>query len=612
MSSRQGHDHSVAVQSDTHRSRIRKIDAVLRAALWEAHGAKCAYDRKPIENLDNMEVDHVLPELLWRNRRRLGPILAKLDLSRTYHPNTLDNLLPARRGRNRQKGDWVFDESSVRFYRGVAARHAGKVEQLCQKYERDAQQGKIRARLEAMCAANGQFRRQLVTALAKTPPFPVKNFATRKRAVFSRPRVKLDATLPNGDHQGSVTIQINTLYLHAVQFTFEAIDVLTTLLSGWGTAAELAQRAFVLSRLSKRSDEWIVSLNGATILLTLLELQQLCEVVDLLAPRFLDALLKRERADGTLRFAPDVLRNARLLRVKRALWREIQEFARPRDFANGQSRWHIFDVGGWGHIKIVRRRGRDVLPFDTYVYSCSPEREFSGPNVEPEDEVYLCWDESESRTGKWNGLGVRAWTAEQTFHWLTEKLIPEVLRHAKRRHKLPQFEMWRGKNDPPRYFSDTFVEDHTLFEFEPSWAGLAKFADAAQVLYINHSNEPVQRSVVESALDGVRVLADTLPVAENHLNYIATKIRSPKGDDVRQIIATGADAILAADSFTARDVDHILRCAHAMLADHATHTTVSQSGVPKVVRKWRGLIHAARQEAIRHRTIERLRQPEYR
>jgi 5-methylcytosine-specific restriction endonuclease McrA len=590
---------------------VRKIDDVLRAALWEAYGAKCVYDRRPIDSLDDMEVDHVLPRSLWQGDSRLNGILAALGLPRTYDPNSLDNLVPARRGRNRQKGNWIFDLGTIRFFRGVAAQHQAKVEHFCRKYEQDAGTQRTRARLEAMCAANEQLRHGLLTVLGKTHPFPIRDVVTNGRARFSRSHVKLECTLPIGDVRGSVSIQINTLYLHAVQFNFEAIDVLMSLLSGWGTDPQLGQRAFVEGRRRQRADEWIVSLKGATIVLTWPELQQLCEVVDLVAPHFLGALLKREKADGTLRFAQDGWRNVRLLRMKRTLWREIHEFARRHDFARGRTHWHIFDVAGWGHIKIVRRRGAAVLPFDTYVYASSPEREMNGPNVEPEDETYLCWEESLSRLGRWRGPGRRAWTAEKTYHWLAHQLIPEVVRRLKRRGRLKKFEMWRGRNEPLRFFSDSIVDEHVLFNFKTSVEGLALFADAAQLLYINHANEPVRRSVVESALEGVKLLADILPVGDEHLNYIAIKIRGGDGRNIREIVAAGTKTILAGDSFTASDVDHILRCACSIMRDHSGTNVVPAMTLGPVVRAWRELIQAARHEAIRYRSIERLRQPEY-
>lgn len=80
---------------------------------------------------------------------------------------------------------------------------------------------------------------------------------------------------------------------------------------------------------------------------------------------------------------------------------------------------------------------------------------------------------------------------------------------------------------------------------------------------------------------------------------------------VREMIAEGARGMLARDKFMARDIDHIFRCAQAILRDHADRTVVPTTEVTRVLVLWKGLISGAQLEAMRLRTIYRLNQPEY-
>jgi len=594
--------------------RPRPIDDLLRHALWEAHGHKCAYDPTgaKIERLGDMEVDHVLPESLWRNDPRLPGILKTLDLPPDYHRDSLDNLLPVRKGSNRQKGDWVFSESSSRFYREIAAKMQDAVERLCLKLEDSRKQERIRSEIQAACAANPDMRSRYLAVLADTPPFPNEEVIAVDSLRFSRSRVRLHCHLPMDSRDGSLLIQFNSLYLHAVSFTFEAQEILSRLLRGWSIDPVLGQRGFMLGRAEDRNDEWIVTLGGATIFLTNDELTQLGAGLDFLAPRYLGALRHREIHDGTFAFEPEGSRNVRLLTIKRVLWREIQRFADEHDYDKGSSPWHVFDAGGFGHIKIIRRTpSGEVIPFEAYVYTISPEKETHGAMIEPEDDVCLCWDANLSCLNRRAGDDTKTagWSAAQTAEWLKTKLFPEIVRRTDKPSLLDRFRQYTGLKEPPVYFSESYGVPASLLNLPASWSEIVKFTRAVQVLYIEHSHEPVARAVVESALAGLIVLADALPVPGDKLGYIAGKLGVPCEGDLSQIVAAGRTQLLGQDSFTSSDLEHVLRCGIAVFNSSTPSDRSHPDLLNAVTSAWQSLAAAAQHEAIRHRMLDRLQHP---
>ena len=189
------------------------------------------------------------------------------------------------------------------------------------------------------------------TSIRSFDPYPAKGYFSDREVRLSRPCVQLHCFLPDRDGFGSVSININTLYLYRVLFTLDGNSILQSLLGGWGIDPVLRQRGFVVGPRVDQRDEWLVRLADATVFLTAEELYQLWEVVDMLAPRFLQALVEREIAEGTLAFAIDGPRNVRLVKIRRRLWEEILRFARERDYQNGLSPWHIFDASGDSRIK---------------------------------------------------------------------------------------------------------------------------------------------------------------------------------------------------------------------------------------------------------------------
>ena len=559
-----------------------------------------------------MQIDHILPQSLWSDVTEKRRVFEMMGLPEDFAPNDLENLVPCRAVRNLQKSDWIFDPKAAHFYRQLAKEKKAKVQGWIEKLSEEAEQDRIRSSAEAACELNPIVKQKLLAALATTEPYRTEDVVDTDRVRFSRSRVLLDCNLPKEDNYGSLLININTLYLHRMQITLDAQRILETMLRGWGTSFELKQRGFVIGPRTDVPGEWIVQLGSVTIFLTTEELGQLCDVVDLLAPRYLQALLVREQAEGTLWYAPDGPRNVRLLTLKRGLWAEIMRFARQHDYADGNTIWHIFDAQGNSHIKMVKRKASGaIVPFCAYIYCTIDESDAIGPMINPEDDVCLCWDWDMSRLYQKNDddSGMLGWTAEATQLWLAEELIPEVLRSlpVSQRGLLERFRDTLFPGTKPRYCSIPGEgASREAFVTLDRWSALTGFLEAAQIHYNSHPHDPVWPRSMHYVLAALALVFDGLPVDLTHLGYYSEKLWVDGATNLSTLISAARRRVAAINSFRGFDLDCALRCLYGALRDYAPSDGRQPELLRRVVNALNAFPQTFQQDVIRHRTLARL------
>jgi hypothetical protein len=84
----------------------QRISDDKRWALWKAHRGRCPYCNEPVRLLD-MQVDHVLPELLASDPARLASVKREYGLEDSFSLFDYDNWLPAHPACNRRKSGTV-------------------------------------------------------------------------------------------------------------------------------------------------------------------------------------------------------------------------------------------------------------------------------------------------------------------------------------------------------------------------------------------------------------------------------------------------------------------------------------------------------------------------
>jgi len=87
-----------------------KFSPAERAAIFSVHGEKCYLCGCPL-TLKAMEVDHIVPEVLLSDAKRLAVILKELGLPGNFQINSFENWLPACGSCNNVKRSTVFKTS---------------------------------------------------------------------------------------------------------------------------------------------------------------------------------------------------------------------------------------------------------------------------------------------------------------------------------------------------------------------------------------------------------------------------------------------------------------------------------------------------------------------
>ena len=87
-----------------------KFSPAERAAIFSVHGEKCYLCGCPL-TLKTMEVDHIIPEALLSDAKRLEVVLAELGLAADFQINSFENWLPACGPCNNIKRSTVFKTS---------------------------------------------------------------------------------------------------------------------------------------------------------------------------------------------------------------------------------------------------------------------------------------------------------------------------------------------------------------------------------------------------------------------------------------------------------------------------------------------------------------------
>ena len=441
-------------------------------------------------------------------------------------------------------------------------------------------------------------------ALAETDPYPKEDKIDKERLLLSRPRILLDCNLPKEDNLGSLLIRINTLYLHRVQLTLTADQILESLLHGWGTTPDLKQRGFIIGPRGEHPDEWIVQIAGATICLTTEETHQLCEVVDLLAQHYLQTLLHRETANGTTAFTPDGPENVVLLRITRPLWKAMLQFASEHDYDKGSSKWHVFDACGNGNIKTVYRTSDGtIFPYQTYLYPKTPEE--YGPLSDHLDEVCVCWNARLSQINLDKTCSHVAWNAQDAYRWLTEAFIPEVI--SKKESCLTRLLKSLPGNKPPKYFKETRGVDLNVVEKIQDWTALTSFVELAQSHYNSHPHGPVRKSTIESALSVLELLASALQIGAHDLGYIANKLGASQTSSLSDCVAVAQSEHNKQPFYDGYDLDVILRCVWTILKGNAPAKGKESSLLARIADAIVPLADDFRLDFIRCRTLERIK-----
>lgn len=96
------------------------ISPTMRAAIWQAHGRRCAYTGEHV-GLTDVEIDHVIP--IATTQEEYNNLVSNKVIQPNFDLNSLSNLLPTTAFQNNRKRARLRSETTLRHFLEVAEQY---------------------------------------------------------------------------------------------------------------------------------------------------------------------------------------------------------------------------------------------------------------------------------------------------------------------------------------------------------------------------------------------------------------------------------------------------------------------------------------------------------
>ena len=121
---------------------IKKVDhqlkrLIFRASIWRAYNRKCLYCGDLISRLENMEVDHIIPQKYKSQPEKFERIKEGYELQADFDIDAYYNRVPSDKGCNVKKSDHLYPKEQTSFYLSEAKLKVPKIEEYERKYKKD-------------------------------------------------------------------------------------------------------------------------------------------------------------------------------------------------------------------------------------------------------------------------------------------------------------------------------------------------------------------------------------------------------------------------------------------------------------------------------------------
>ncbi|MEH2149994.1 hypothetical protein, partial [Nostoc sp.] len=261
------------------------------------------------------------------------------------------------------------------------------------------------------------------------------------RLVVVKPKVAIACNLPKAFGEGNCQIEFSNILFRGLKIHLNHQDILGQLMTGLHTQPDWGCRRF-LKQLDKNS--FIVNLSQTTVILSNLEVIDLCLCVDEVCQEYQNLIIEFENALETWDFEFvkfSGIRGFILFSVRQELWELMQQFVKEFDYTKGKSEWHLF------HREDISIRVSRGIRDHTFVF---PKFD-NNLSLLPNNQINLIYELNKVnlqsfKTGKlslWQqDIGVRGtWTARYTKQWLLEKYIPKVINYYSEKSQLSEAEL---------------------------------------------------------------------------------------------------------------------------------------------------------------------------
>ncbi|MEH1785104.1 MAG: hypothetical protein V7L23_05780 [Nostoc sp.] len=261
------------------------------------------------------------------------------------------------------------------------------------------------------------------------------------RLVVVKPKVAIACNLPKAFGEGNCQIKFSSILFKYLKIHLNHQDILGQLMTGLHTQAHWGCRRF-LKQLDK--DTFQVNLGQTTIILSNLEVTELCLCVDEVCQEYKNLIIEFENALETWDFEFVNFSESRgfiLFSVRQELWELMQQFANEFDYTKGKSEWHLF------HRENTSIRVSRGIRDHTFIF---PKLD-SDLSLLPKNQINIIYELNDinlksieiDNFSLWQqDIGIRGtWTARYTKQWLLEKYIPKVINYYSETSQISEVEL---------------------------------------------------------------------------------------------------------------------------------------------------------------------------
>ncbi|HDR8383532.1 TPA: hypothetical protein QC222_004993 [Bacillus cereus] len=490
-----------------------KNQPAVRFAIWNAYNRRCAISKNLIENITDMEIDHIISVATFKDKDKVR----LYDLPENFELDGLENLRPVLRVWNREKSNQDLPSGQVNLDLMKAKKLKKLVEREIEKYHeekkyalsiesiRESIQRKEISLEEYMDEIKG-YKENFGDELIR-----IKNKFVNSIEVNSH-SVRISAHLPRiREREGNCLFTFNSFYLRQVNITLTHEEILRTLYKGHKTPFHLSLRPYIIkNKLARKLKTYTVTLGGCVFNLELEEVNHLIKAIDIFMESYIEAMKKIENELESNHFYPLLsnFNNYKLLCIPTNLYEKILLFIRKHDYAHGDSNWHIFDAQGQG-IKVYDKNKGKYRCFIYAVTSNNNRHVWYSSN----DSVWLVWDYMTIE-------GEELWSAQKTYKWLVENLIPVVECAFKPKRNA----LFNSRKDNIKMNDFIYTSTDKYYDINKTFSSssLLNIIESLQIMYSLKEYVYINNSLYLNIYDSIIYLVNISSKLDYH--YISSKL----------------------------------------------------------------------------------------
>ncbi len=418
------------LMSDTKERKYKKSDKDVRSALWQAYDKKDYYKGTEIEYRE-LEVDHIVPEEVFRDEERKRKTFKELKLEENFEKDSLENYVPTRRNTNSQKKDNV-DYVVVKMALDKAKQMKPKVEKLIEEYNKETDMVKA-ATITAILATNDQMQQDAADIIFdEVEEFDSCENTYGEYFVKCLNRVKIYGKLPTfKENKATCTFSFKATKLRDCTIVVNHEEIFGALFVSNGEYDDLVRRPFVHNYYEGK---YTVCLGRCVISLNETETIELCKIIDEYQKKYFEYLNQMEQDYMLGGMKVNERGKIKVCTVEKEFCRIVFDFIRNSRI---YPKWNIFEQTR-GNIKVYTdSTNKEYQPGYHTIIDLENAKDTWFWNAEGKVDFWLSPDYANPHFSISHETW---WSPEEVKKWLFEELFPISLKeyYSKNKTRVPR------------------------------------------------------------------------------------------------------------------------------------------------------------------------------